>query len=147
MKKIKKTTESNIDKLSALEEPAVFYGKLRTVPALKEFTYNDFKKVADKVPFTMAEWAEILHISQRTLQRYAKDNHAFASINSERFQQITALCKRGTEVFGDINKFYRWLKSEPYMLEGKLSIQSLHSYEGISMVLIQLGRIEHGIFA
>jgi len=33
------------------------------------------------------------------------------------------------------------------MLEGRLSVQSLRSFEGINMILTQLGRIEHGILA
>ena len=54
------------------------------MPAVKDFTYNEFKKIADKSPFTKAEWAALLHVSERTLQRYAKDNCSFAPINAER---------------------------------------------------------------
>ena len=147
MKKIKKTTEGIIEKLSPLEEPAVFYGKLRTIPALKEFTYNDFKKVADKVPFTMAEWAAILHVSERTIQRYAKANHSFAPINAERITLIEKILKEAKITFGNTDKFYHWLKRNPYMMEGNLSIHSLSTYEGIQNVMTQLGRIQHGIFA
>lgn len=147
MKKIKKTTEGKVEKRSALEEPAVFYGKLRTIPALKEFTYNDFKKVAERVPFTMAEWAAVLHVSERTIQRYAKDNHSFAPINAERISLIEKVLKEAKITFGSTDKFYHWLKRNPYMLEGNLSIHSLSTYEGIQNVMTQLVRIQHGIFA
>ena len=145
MKKAKKIPQ-NIEKLT-LEDPAMIYGSLRSIPSLKELTYKDFKKVSDKVPFTKAEWADILHVSERTLQRYAKDNHAFAPINAERLMLIDKVIHQGKITFGNTDNFYNWLKRNPYMLEGNLSINSLSTYEGIQNVMIQLSRIQHGIFA
>jgi len=127
--------------------PMVFAKRGRIIPSLKEFTYSEFKKISEKVPFSHAEWASILHVSERTLQRYAKNNGAFAPINAERALQIAELIKRGMEVLGDANTFYHWLKRNPYMLEGNLSFESLATQDGINKVLAQLGRIEHGIFA
>ena len=141
MKKAKKINEN------ILEDPAMIYGSLRAIPSLKELTYNDFKKVADKAPFTKAEWADILHVSERTLQRYAKDNHSFASINAERLMLMDKVIQQAKITFGNTEKFYNWLKGNPYMMEGNLSINSLSTYEGIQNVLIQLTRIQHGIFA
>ncbi len=115
--------------------------------SLKEFTYEDFKKVADKIPFTQAEWSSILHISERTLQRYAKDNHFFAPINAERILLVNKVLAEAKITFGKNEKFYDWIKSNPYMMEGNLSVQSLSTYEGIQNVLTQLGRIQQGIFA
>jgi putative toxin-antitoxin system antitoxin component (TIGR02293 family) len=114
---------------------------------IKGFTYKEFKKIADKVPFTQKEWSDMLHISERTLQRYAKDNGSFTFNVIDRIIQIDKVIKRGVEVFGGIEKFISWLRSDPYMLEGRLSLQSLWDFEGINKVLTQLGRIEHGIFA
>lgn len=145
MKKAKKIPQ-NIEKLT-LEDPAMIYGSLRSIPSLKELTYKDFKKVSDKVPFTKAEWADILHVSERTLQRYAKDNHAFAPINAERLMLIDKVIHQGKITFGNTDNFYNWLKRNPYMLEGNLSVNSLSTYEGIQNVMIQLSRIQHGIFA
>ncbi len=131
-----------------VEEPLVSFQKsIRVIPTTKEYTYSDFKKMADTIPFTQAEWATFLHISERTLQRYAKANSSFASINAERALQINKVIKEGKNTFGSVEKFYEWLKSSPQMLEGKLTIQSLTSYDGIESVLKQLGRIQHGILA
>jgi len=147
MKKIKKAIYPKKDRdIPKLEEPEVLYGKLRVTSSLKDLTYNDFKKVADKVPFTLSEWSDILHISERTLQRYAKDNHAFAPINAERFMLIENVLQQAKITFGNTDKFYAWIKREPYMLEGNLSMRSLTSFEGIQNVLTQLGRIQHGLF-
>lgn len=129
-------------------EPASVYNKSITViPSLEDFTYDEFQKIADKTPFTQAEWAAMLHVSERTLQRYAKNNSHFAYINAERALQIANVINEGKKTFGNIESFYNWLKRNPEILEGQLSLGSLTSYEGIVKVLTQLGRIQHGIFA
>ena len=105
------------------------------------------KKNADKTPITQAEWASILHVSERTLQRYAKNNGSFAPINAERALQIENVLKEAKITFGKVENFYTWIKRGPYMLVGNLSFNSLTSYEGIQKILTQLGRLQHGIFA
>ncbi len=130
-----------------VEEPQPHYRSVKAMPALKDFTYSEFKKIADKAPFTQAEWAAILHVSERTLQRYAKTNGHFAPINAERALQVDKVLKEGKLTFGKIENFYTWIKRGPYMLEGNLSFNSLTSYAGIEKVLTQLGRIQHGLFA
>ena len=81
MKKDKSKNYKIIDpELSIVSEPEIFYSITKNNPVSKDFTYNDFVKIAEKVPFTMAEWASILHVSERTLQRYAKSNSSFAAI-------------------------------------------------------------------
>jgi putative toxin-antitoxin system antitoxin component (TIGR02293 family) len=131
-----------------INEPDAVYNKsIKVIPSVKDFTYNEFKKIADKTPFTQAEWAAMLHVSERTLQRYAKNNGSFASINAERALQIANVIIEGKKTFGKTASFYNWIKRNPFMLEGNLSFESLTSYEGIVKVLTQLGRIQHGIFA
>lgn len=114
---------------------------------VKDFVYSEFKKIADKAPFTQAEWAAMLHVSERTLQRYAKNNGVFASINAERAMQISNVILEGKKTFGKTEMFYSWLKTNPVMAEGELSIESLNSAHGIQQVLTQLGRIQYGILA
>ncbi len=129
------------------EEPEAAYGPVKNIKITKDFAYNDFKKVAAKTDFTQKEWSDILHISDRTLQRYSKDNSAFNFSVTDRILQINKIFERGQEVFGSYKKFNLWLRENPYMLEGRLSLHSLASFEGINNVLIQIGRIEHGILA
>jgi putative toxin-antitoxin system antitoxin component (TIGR02293 family) len=142
-KKYKKTTFGSLK----AEEPEAVYYPSQPVKITKEISFNDFQKVASKVDFTQKEWADILHISERTLQRYAHDNGSFNSGIVDRIYQINKVFQRGKEVFGSHQKFNLWLRGNPYMLEGRLSIYSLASIEGINNVLTQLGRIEHGILA
>jgi len=146
MKK-KKKYNNNKEKPMMAEEPMAIYNIRKNVPSLQNFTFNDFKKIADKVDFTQNEWSDILHISERTLQRYG---HAYGTFNTgiiDRILQINKVFERGKEVFGNYERFNLWLRGNPYMLEGQLSLYSLASFDGINNVLTQIGRIEHGILA
>ncbi len=58
---------------------------------------------------------------------------------------LTALYKRGKEVFGSDEKFNRWLNRYNPFIGGKPS-DLLNTTEGFNKILDELGRIEHGIF-
>jgi len=148
-KKITKTTlYKPVNKTTRAEEPeAVFSRSVKVIPVVKDFSYIEFKKIADKTPFTQGEWAAMLMVSERTLQRYAKNDGSFAPINAERFVQINHVINRGKKVFGSVEAFYEWIHDNPPMLEGDLSFKSLTSFDGIQKVLTQIGRIEHGILS
>ncbi len=145
--KRKKEYKNNAIESSKVEEPLEEYGIQPHFQSVEDFTFNDFKKIAARVDFTQKEWSDILHISDRTLQRYANDNGSFNTGVIDRIVQINKVLQRGREVFGSYEKFNLWLRGDPYMLEGRLSLHSLASIEGINNVLTQLGRIEHGILA
>jgi uncharacterized protein (DUF2384 family) len=148
MKKTKQIKIKPIEETpNVVSEPALYYNTVKKIPTLKEFTYTDFKKIADKAPFNISEWASILHVSERTLQRYAKNNSSFAPINAERISLIETILKEAKITFGKLDNFYNWLNRNPYMLEGNISIQSLATYDGIQQVLTQMGRIKRGITA
>lgn len=144
--KSKKSKPENINS-QLLYEPELAYELIRKPKITKDVAFNDFKKIASKVDFTQKEWSDILHISERTLQRYAKENTVFSFSVTDRILQVNKVFERGLEVFGSYAKFNLWLRGDPYMLEGQLSLHSLASIDGINNVLTQLGRIEHGILA
>ena len=134
-------------KASKIHEPLAMYLSPKSMPLIKDFNYKEFKKITDKVPFTLQEWSDLLHISERTLHRYAKANSSFPFGVTDRILQIDKVIKRGTEVFGSLDKFIKWLRINPPALEGRISIRSLASFEGINLVLDQITRIEHGVLA
>jgi putative toxin-antitoxin system antitoxin component (TIGR02293 family) len=143
-KKIKLHESSKAPKV---EEPEIAYYPSKQMKLTKDFTYNEFKKISDKADLTQKEWSDILHISERTLQRYAKDNSTFNFSIIDRILLIDKVFKKGIDVFGNVIDFIRWLKNDPLSIEGELGLHSLASFDGISKVLNQLGRIEHGILA
>ena len=134
-------------KVSKVQEPLVSFSNVKPMSLVKDFNYKEFKKISDKVPFTLQEWSDILHISERTLHRYAKANSSFPFSVTDRVLQIDKVIKRGIHVFGSLEKFISWLRINPPALEGRISVHSLRSIEGINLIITQLGRIEHGILA
>jgi putative toxin-antitoxin system antitoxin component (TIGR02293 family) len=135
------------EQLPKLSEPSFSMQPINRIPAaLKDFPFSKFKKIADKVPLTQTEWASILHLSERTLQRYSKDNKSFEGIYVDRILQLEKLINEGLETFADADTFYRWLKRDKSVLGNELSFESLYHSEGIQQVLDEIGRIQHGIY-
>src|SRR5436190_20035006 len=87
-KKTKSGKYTHSSKPSKVEEPVAEYKSVKKLPALAEFTYKRFERIASQVPFTQKEWSNILHLSERTLQRYAKDNSNFEGIYTDRILHI-----------------------------------------------------------
>lgn len=148
MAKVKKITPSNPPN-RLVEEFAMPYvpATKQSVPLVAEFTYRKFKKIADRVPFTQSEWAGILHLSERTLQRYAKNNGSFEGIYTDRILQLQELIDIGLTTFTSPDSFYQWLKKDKIVMGQVLNFQSLASARGIQEIIHQLVRIQQGIYA
>lgn len=143
----KETFYSNEGKFTRASEPFVKMQSISKLPtAVADFPYSKFKKIADKVPFTQAEWAQILHLSERTLQRYSKDNKSFEGIYVDRILQLEKLINLGLETFTDAEALYRWLKRKKIVLGYELSFESLFHTEGINATTDEIGRIQHGVY-
>ncbi len=127
-------------------EPLPVYRPARQLPNVADFPYRKFEKIAARVPFTQKEWASILHLSEKTLQRYAKDNKNFEGIYVDRIQQMQELIAMGLATFTSAEAFYRWLKREKPVLGELLTFDSLKSSVGIRLITDQLGRIQHGVY-
>lgn len=102
--------------------------------------------LAKKISITLQELADIMHISERTLQRY-DDNAVVKTEYAEKAIELARLYTRGEEVFGSMDKFKRWMKTPGHVFRGETPISLLDTSVGFDMVLRELGRIEHGIFA
>lgn len=118
----------------------------RRLPVVAEFPYSRFARLAAKMPFTQKEWAAILHLSEKTLQRYAKDNRPFEGIYVDRILQLEQLVELGLDTFSDAASFYQWLKKEKKVLGQVLTFESLYSTQGIIDLGDQLGRIQQGVY-
>lgn len=152
MKKYKTSEPSK----SVVQEPALAYGyqsfddvgvfNLIDI-ARRGISFKLFDGLSKKFPFTMQDWADFLHISGKTLSRYQKEDKSFDVLQSEKILQIEMLYKRGEEVFGSSENFLIWLQSESVAL-GKTKPQDLlGSVFGISLLMDELTRIEHGVLA
>ncbi|MBN8785746.1 MAG: DUF2384 domain-containing protein [Terrimonas sp.] len=100
----------------------------------------------DNTGITVPEITKIIRTSDRTLRRYA----ATQKLNpeqSERLIELARLYSRGEEVFGSMEGFKTWMDSAVMALDNKKPKEFLDTSIGIDMLMNELGRIEHGIFA
>lgn len=156
--------------VSMVEEPEVAY--IRTTKAFafimgnsgkKDFppvaSENDFisairqgipKKaidnLVDKTGISTNEMAVLMRLSDRTLRRY-KPQTLLNPEQSEKVVELSRLYNRGEEVFGNLNSFKEWMNSSVMALGNIKPKQLLDTSLGIDMLMNELGKIEHGIFA
>ncbi|MCW3116376.1 MAG: hypothetical protein JWM28_458 [Chitinophagaceae bacterium] len=161
---------SEDNKKNSLNEPAALYGLVpadnlfsgllgstaRQFNFMSDFdilssTRQGFSKhvlmgLAKKISLTLQEFANIMHISERTLQRY-DDADIIKTEYAEKAVELARLYTRGEEVFGTMDKFKTWMKSPVHAFRGVTPVSLLDTSIGFDMVFKELGRIEHGIFA
>ena len=137
-----------------LAEPLLTYGATENRDVLtlinairKGINYAFFVNIAQKSPFTIPEWSNFLHLSERTMQRYKNEQKTFDPIYSEKIIEITMLYKFGVEVFGNNEKFNSWLEANNLALGGIKPKDILDSSFGINLLKDELTAIEHGILA
>lgn len=102
--------------------------------------------LAKKISLTLQEFANIMHISERTLQRY-DDDTIIKTEYTEKALELARLYTRGEEVFGSLDKFKLWMKTPLHVFKGEMPVSLLDTSIGFDMIFKELGRMEHGIFA
>ena len=112
----------------------------------KGITKNALLHLAKYLCFSMGEMAELLPVTKRTIQRYTLKKH-FYRVVSEQIIQIAEVAAKGVKVFEDKAKFLSWMNHPNKSLANKTPMGLLSSRFGTDMVLDELGRIEHGVFA
>lgn len=96
---------------------------------------------------SVTEMAGIIHTSDRTLRRYTSDDTVLNPEQSERALELARLYSRGEEVFGSIDAFNQWMNSQVTALGNKKPKEYLDTSIGFEMLMEEVGRIEHGVFA
>ncbi len=148
--KITKYYSNNNTNLSEAKEPILAYvtttplfaNALKTKPS-NCFTFKQFKKIADKIEFTLQDWADLLYISERTLQRYAKTNASFNGLQIERILLFKTLIDDGLKLFG--KNLAKWLKEPSFKYNGDTPFSKLFNFEGIIDVTRYIGQLEWGV--
>lgn len=109
--------------------------------------YSLFHLILQVSPFNENEWAGILDISTKSLQRYKQSSRHFKPIQTEKIIEIAEVSNLGEEVFGEMEKFKLWLNTPNYALGNSKPSELLKDSYGKEMVVSELIRIHHGIFA
>ena len=102
--------------------------------------------LANFLRLSTGQIAELLSVSERTLQRYDADT-LFNRAVSEQILHVAEVAARGVEVFEDRERFLAWLNQPSVALANEAPINLLKSRFGADMVLQELGRMAHGVFS
>lgn len=106
-----------------------------------------FEEIRRVTPFTEIDWAEYLNVSTKTLQRYKISKTRFKPIYSEKILELAEVTQLGTEVFDSQGQFYNWLNTVSFALGNLKPAELLKDSYGKELVMAELNRIEHGVFA
>ncbi|RKD12859.1 hypothetical protein BCY91_11495 [Pelobium manganitolerans] len=125
--------------------------KLSSDYDLLELTRRGLPKKAmlsliQKISFTIQELAGVMHINERTFQRF-NDTDFIKGEYSEKAIELAKLYARGEQVFGSLDKFKTWMRTPSIIFKNNTPLSLLDSSIGFSLVNNELGRIQHGLFA
>ncbi|HLT24070.1 MAG TPA: antitoxin Xre/MbcA/ParS toxin-binding domain-containing protein [Ignavibacteria bacterium] len=115
--------------------------------ANKGLKYNEFEDFVRENVIPYNKVSNLLELSERTLQRYKKEHKTFSALHSQRILELKQLDEKGKEVFGSKEKFRHWLMTQNSFLKNKKPIDLLTNSFGVDILMDELSRIEHGIFA
>ena len=107
--------------------------------------YQTYQPFMNQAFLSGKEWAKVLHVSERTLQRIREEKRPLDMDASERLLEVNRLFKHGEELFGTMERFVIWINRNIYSMGGHRPIDLMSTLAGLRMVRQQLGRIEHGI--
>ena len=165
--------ETNEDNLSKVNEAAAVYVRQNpsviSLPYLKKnFSFEDFLnnkllvihsirtgisyalffEIKKITPFSDEDWAGILNISTKSLQRYKiEKDFLFKPIHSEKIIEIAEVAHLGNRVFDSVGQFQLWLDTPSFALGSMKPLELLADSYGKEMVMNELHSIDHGIFA
>ena len=71
-------------------------------------TKKALSHLAKYLCFSTSQMAELLPVTERTIQRYASNEH-FNRVISEQILKIAEVATKGAEIFDDKDKFLLWM--------------------------------------
>jgi putative toxin-antitoxin system antitoxin component (TIGR02293 family) len=105
---------------------------------------DSITRLADLISIPKNDVYNLLNLKARTAQRQVSKK--LDADKSGHLVQITRILQRCVEVFEDLEKAKRWLKSPNYALGNQIPLNLLDTTEGIELVRDTLTRIEYGVF-
>lgn len=132
-----------------VKESKISYGLsgLDLIQFAREGVLKDFLlRLAQRLSFSMVELSDILHVSERTLQRYHKKDIMKPEI-SERALLLAQLYRSGVDALGSEDNFNDWMRTPLPVFGQNTPLSLLDTSFGFELVSEELGRIAHGVFA
>ncbi len=127
----------------------LFDDKLLLIQALdRGIPFSMFEAIEAIVPFTEEEWATYLDISLKTLQRHRKKElFRFKRSHSEKILEITEVLLAAHQLFEDGQAVTRWLTTPSLALGHRTPLSLAGSSFGKELIMAELARITHGVWA
>lgn len=108
--------------------------------------YSLFSLIQLYTPFSESDWAVLLDLSTKSLQRYKQAATTFGPLQSEKIIEMAEVTKVGLDVFEDTEAFRVWLNTPNFALGNLPPMELLKDSYGKEMVISELIRIDNGIF-
>lgn len=123
--------------------------KMLIIRSIREgIPYRLFAVIKEATPFSEEDWAQYLNISKKTLLRHKNDpSYLFKPIHTEKIIELAEVTHLGRSVFDSSEQFYLWLKTPCFALGQLKPSELLRDSYGKELVMNELHRIDHGIFA
>lgn len=112
--------------------------------ARKGIAQKQYSVLKKELQFSIEDWMHILDASESTFRRLDKKDF-LDKRHSEKLADIAILGDYGEDVFGSSEIFLDWLDTESPALDNTKPKELLDTSQGISIVKMELGRIDHGI--
>jgi putative toxin-antitoxin system antitoxin component (TIGR02293 family) len=109
--------------------------------------YSLFETIKDYTPLEEHDWAEILSLNPKTLQRYKQSERDFDRLQSEKIIEMAEVTTIGLDVFGNLDRLRLWLATPNFALGKRKPIELLKDSYGKELVIGELTRINYGILA
>jgi putative toxin-antitoxin system antitoxin component (TIGR02293 family) len=108
--------------------------------------YSLFDLIQYYTPFSENDWASLLDISTKSLQRYkVASQHHFRPNHSEKIIEMAEVTNMGLETFGSFEKLKLWLNTPNFALGNLKPFELLKDSYGKELVMNELVHINHGI--
>ncbi len=140
-----KTKEKKAEKSLLAEKVTSLSQVTRTVK--NGIEAEAFFELVESSGYRQEALAGLLELSVRTLNRYRKEHKKLNAKESELLVKLSALFRRGTEIFGSMQEFSHWLGEPAYGLDYQIPFSLLYTSEGVNLVTDEVERIAYGDLA
>ena len=107
--------------------------------------FSLFDLIKTNTPFSESDWAALLNISTKSLQRFRQSAKTFKPLQSEKIIEMAEVTNIGKNVFGTMEKFKLWLDTPNFALGNLKPMELLKDSYGKELVIGELTRINYGI--
>ena len=129
--------------IDRVEAPSITYSLQMIESARQGISRKAFFDFAKHIRHSVQSLASVMPASYSTLTK----KKIYDQETSERILELVRLYAFGQDVFGSIDRFNDWLHSVCIPLGRQEPFDLLDTSFGIELVMQEIGRIDHGVFA